>query len=317
MKIFDCFTIRDEIDTALLRLSVHDPKVDHFVICESSKTHQNKDKLFNLEKYWSHFSEFHSKITYIKVEDSPQSKNFWVNEKFQRDAISRGLTNASADDVICVTDCDEFIRPEAWDQIRADTENNMWAMRMPTFEFKLNYLMVSDFLPLFYSGIACAARNSLGLTPTQIKHLRMKDNEHWFRSMMFDFDQQWGELPTGQPVFIEHGGWHFSNMEHLKDKGDAGADQRSSIQFDEEKIPNGIGADESCPERFVPIVVDSYFPDELVRNKEQWSEWLIDDATATLTTSEPFREQSGVSFKSKADLDREGEENGYSINNWS
>ena len=316
MKIFDCFTIRDEIDTAILRMKTHASKVDYFVIAESNKTHTNKDKIFNVEKYWGRLRDFHDKIIYVKVEDSPESQNFWSNEKFQRDALARGLTKAKDGDVIAVSDLDEVVRPEAWDQIRNDSENQIWALRMPTFQFKMNYLMVSEFLPYFYCARTCAVKHSLGLTPTQIKHLRMKDNENWYRATMYDFDTQFDQLPSDSICYIEHGGWHFSNMEHLTEKMEAGADQRSQSDFTDDNIPLGIGMDESCPDRFTPVVVNSYFPEDLVTNRDDWNALLVEVADARLDSSEPFLSQTGVSFKSKSDVDLEGEENGYTIHNF-
>ena len=97
-KIYDCFTFFNEYDLLDIRLEEHYDHVDHFVIVESNKSFQNKDKEFNLEKNWDRYSKYHDKIIYIKVEDMPGGENPWVREAFQRNAIERGIVDAAAND---------------------------------------------------------------------------------------------------------------------------------------------------------------------------------------------------------------------------
>ena len=49
MAIYDCFQYFDEDHTVDLRLNVLNKFVDYFVISESTKTHQGKNKKINFD----------------------------------------------------------------------------------------------------------------------------------------------------------------------------------------------------------------------------------------------------------------------------
>ena len=58
MAIFDCFQYFDEDHIVDLRLNILDRYVDHFIISESTKTHQGKDKKINFDiKKFSKFEK--------------------------------------------------------------------------------------------------------------------------------------------------------------------------------------------------------------------------------------------------------------------
>ena len=50
MAIYDCFQYFNEDHIVDLRLNILDKFVDHFIISESTKTHQGKDKKINFDK---------------------------------------------------------------------------------------------------------------------------------------------------------------------------------------------------------------------------------------------------------------------------
>ena len=50
MAIYDCFQYFNEDHIVDLRLHILDKFVDHFIISESTKTHQGKDKKINFDK---------------------------------------------------------------------------------------------------------------------------------------------------------------------------------------------------------------------------------------------------------------------------
>ena len=110
MKIYDCFSYWDEDLLLDLRLNILNEHVDYFVIVEGNKTWQNNSKKlrFNIKK----FSKFKNKIIYIPVEDMPDGDNPYLRENFQRNCITRGLSNASNEDLVIVSDLDEIPNPE-------------------------------------------------------------------------------------------------------------------------------------------------------------------------------------------------------------
>jgi beta-1,4-mannosyl-glycoprotein beta-1,4-N-acetylglucosaminyltransferase len=124
MKIFDCFMYFDEEIVLDLRLNTLNEHVDYFVIVESSFTHKGEKRklMFNHEK----FSKFKNKIIYLTYDEEPKniekvldndsesekSRKYIFNaayrENGQRNFISHGLSNATDNDLILVSDVDEI-----------------------------------------------------------------------------------------------------------------------------------------------------------------------------------------------------------------
>ena len=107
--IFDGFTFFNETEVLKLRLTELWDVVDRFILVEAPYTHTgNKKPLYygdNLET----FQPFSSKIIHVVVDDLPRDSNPWVPENFQREAIRRGLSEASSEDWVMVSDVDDFI----------------------------------------------------------------------------------------------------------------------------------------------------------------------------------------------------------------
>ena len=63
MAIYDCFQYFNEDHIVDLRLNILNDYVDYFVISESTKTHQGKDKKLNFDI--KNFKKYENKIKYI------------------------------------------------------------------------------------------------------------------------------------------------------------------------------------------------------------------------------------------------------------
>jgi beta-1,4-mannosyl-glycoprotein beta-1,4-N-acetylglucosaminyltransferase len=203
MKIYDCFTFYNEFDLLELRLTELYNHVDHFVIVESNQTFTNRPKPWNFDA--NRYAKFMDKIIYVQVTDMPNSDNAWTNEHYQRDQIMRGLTGANPDDLVIISDVDEILRPEAIDYMR-NSQEEMFAIRMALFNFKLNYMRTNAGK---YDVWAMAAA----------KHLLDHIAPHGLRNIRHSFMNASGVV-NGCEV-IEHGGWHFGyvgNTEYLIDK---------------------------------------------------------------------------------------------------
>ena len=120
MKIYDCFIFFDEEILLDLRLNILDKYVDKFVIVESKYFHNGKERQlqFDIKKY----KKFDHKIIYIVHENEPTKihkvnkeddediksykliTNAHLRENDQRNHISKGLSSATDDDLILISD---------------------------------------------------------------------------------------------------------------------------------------------------------------------------------------------------------------------
>ena len=112
MAIYDCFQYFNEDHILDLRMNILDEYVDYFVISESTKTHQGKNKKINFDI--KNFKKFKSKIKFI-VADYDQDINFKKHfggespiEQHQRNCLIEGIKDALPEDLIILSDSDEI-----------------------------------------------------------------------------------------------------------------------------------------------------------------------------------------------------------------
>lgn len=110
MKIYDCFVFFNELKLLEFRLSMYYDYVDYFVLCECSKTQRGEDKPYYFEENKILFEKYADKIIHVKAENPPLSKGSddWSIEFYQREQIAQGLKNATDEDLIIISDLDEF-----------------------------------------------------------------------------------------------------------------------------------------------------------------------------------------------------------------
>ena len=274
-KIYDCFTFYNELDLLELRLAELYNKVDHFVIVESNQTFTNNKKTFNFEHNKTRYTKYLDKIIYIKVEDMPNSENPWDNEHHQRNAIGRGIQGADLDDIIIVSDADEIPRQETIDRLR-DSDQTIFALRMPLYNFKFNYMRSS---PGQYDVWGMATRKATfdTILPNTLRDMRFS-----FMHSPFQFCDNGCEL-------IEHAGWHFGYIgdnEHLKNKIQNFSHQESNrpeliAQIDVvASIAQRKEWNRNSQNIYKIVELDNYFPKELVNNKNKYSQWILDNPEA-------------------------------------
>ena len=133
--IYDCFSYLDEDLLLDLRLNILDDHIDYFVIIEGNKTWQNNSKelKFDLNK----FSKFKKKIIYVSVKDMPDGDNPYLRENFQRNCISRGLKNASDNDLIIISDLDEIPNPEVLGKFKTNMKYAVFKQKLFYYKFNL------------------------------------------------------------------------------------------------------------------------------------------------------------------------------------
>ena len=93
--VYDCVPFFNELDILKLRLHILDPIVDRFVIEEATVTFSGEPKELCFEKNKEAFREFLPKIEYIVVDDSPVDAATHLRDKFQKNALIRGLDRKS------------------------------------------------------------------------------------------------------------------------------------------------------------------------------------------------------------------------------
>ena len=108
VAIYDTFPFFNEFDVLELRLRELDPVVDTFVLVEATQTHSGLPKPLYFRENAHRFAEFAHKIVSVVVDAWPPKAGPWIRERFQRDAIRRGLTHCQDEDWILMSDVDEI-----------------------------------------------------------------------------------------------------------------------------------------------------------------------------------------------------------------
>jgi len=144
-KIIDSFIFYNELDLLSYRLNILANIVDYFVIVESTHTFSGSEKKLYYNENKHLFDHLKNKIIHIIVDDMPytylHSGKHWDNEKFQRNAISRGLSNIDIkdNDIITISDLDEIPDPNTLNKIKSgDIPVDINALNMDLYYYNLN-----------------------------------------------------------------------------------------------------------------------------------------------------------------------------------
>ncbi len=224
MNIYDCFMYFDEDLLLDIRLNVLNKYVKKFVIAEATYTHNGSPKKLNFDL--NNFKKFQDKITYIIVDEQPPNLlnlhdqddqnrkgeklilNGMARDYFQREHLSKGLTNATSDDLILISDLDEIPNLEKleFNQIK----NEIIIFKQKIFFYKLNLLY--DKFDWFGSK-ACKKKNFK--SPQWLRNVKSKKYPKW-RIDLFFSKKKYSNI-----FHVQNGGWHFTcikNPEELEKK---------------------------------------------------------------------------------------------------
>lgn len=210
--IYDTFLFFNEFDLLDIRLHELDAVVDTFVLVEATRTHSNQPKPLYYAENRARYAAFHNKIIHVIVDDTPDTADAWAIERFQRDAILRGLTCCRPDDLILMSDVDEIPRSRAVREATASMQykRGAWAdathalMKQPLVTHSLRhrlkrrhpYVRVFALTPyIYFLNCVCIDRT--------FPATRMV----FYRDMGRPRDlRRWGG------AIIANGGWHFTCM---------------------------------------------------------------------------------------------------------
>ena len=220
MRIFDCFMFYDEEFLLDIRLNILDKYVDFFIIVESEYFHNGSKRQlkFDINK----FKKFESKIIYIvhknepygiikpnnKDDESTKSykliSNAHLRENDQRNHIIKGLTKADNNDLILISDVDEIPNFSSIDLSKINDQ-------IILFEQEIFYYKFNRYLPNFkWFGTKACKKKKL-ISPQWLRNIKNKKFPFWRVDTFFSKNRYINK------IFIQNGGWHFSNIKNADD----------------------------------------------------------------------------------------------------
>ena len=262
MKIFDCVIYFDEDLMLDLRLNILNQYVEKFIIVEAGYDHQGnlKKKNFNIQN----FKKFEHKIDYFFIESFPDDYGAWQRENYQRNYISKGISNLIDDDFIIVSDIDEIPNLE---KINNFINNKYSVFEQRMFYYKLNFL--NETQPFWHGSKICRK-----------KHLR---SPQWLRNLKPKQYPIW-RIDKAKVKIISNGGWHFSFIKKPKEiikkiESYAHAEFNQNKFKDEKIIYEKINKGQDIFNRnfkYGKIKIDNRFPDYIQKNQHKFSEWIME-----------------------------------------
>jgi beta-1,4-mannosyl-glycoprotein beta-1,4-N-acetylglucosaminyltransferase len=295
MKIFDCFMYFDEDIVLDVRLNYLNEYVDKFVIVESRYNHkgEKREPQFNIEN----FSKFKEKIIYLLINDEPnnikditdnlngekKTGRFIMNalrrENFQRNFIYKGISQASDNDWIIISDLDEIPDLKNYDLKKSELPLIFFKQLMIYYKFNLvlkNYSWIGS--------KACKKKNLI--SPQWLRNIKDRSYPWWRLDTLFS------KSKYNKIMIIENGGWHFS---YIKNASDIEKKLKSYLHHREYDL-NPVGV-KNIKEMIINkktiynLKVDSKFnkfddgnklekidinllPNYILKNKDRFREWL-------------------------------------------
>jgi beta-1,4-mannosyl-glycoprotein beta-1,4-N-acetylglucosaminyltransferase len=266
MAIYDCFQYFNEDHMVDLRLNILNKYVDFFVISESTKTHQGKDKQINFDI--KKFSKFKDKIKFI-VADYNKEIKFKKHiggespiEQHQRNSLIKGIEDASPEDIIILSDSDEI--PDLTKLKEINKNKKFIAFSQKMFMYKINLQNIDE-------------SNWIGSKITKKKYITTMQN---LRNLKFKKYPFW--RIDKRNLQIISGGWHFSFLqtpEQILKKIKSFSHGEFNINNVNEKIiEEKILKNEDIFGRGITLkktLLDSSYPSYILDNKEKFLKWVI------------------------------------------
>lgn len=202
--VYDCIPFFNELDILNLRLHILSPLVDKFIIEESTVTFSGESKELCFEKNKELFREFLPKIEYIVVDNSPADATTHERDRFQKNALEKGLKDAGDEDVIILSDVDEIPNPKVLEKLIAEFDpDKVYHLAQRMFYCYLNMEEVSG--------------NLLSITgefPGVERRMWLGTKVFSKRSIPSDGIIMLREASVTAPnaVRVADGGWHFGYM---------------------------------------------------------------------------------------------------------
>ena len=202
--VYDCIPFFNELDILKLRLHILDPIVDKFIIEESTVTFSGQPKELCFEKNKEMFREFLPKIEYIVVDDSPVDISTHERDKYQKNALIKGLKDATDKDVIILSDADEIPNPKVLKEIIAEFDpDKIYHLAQRMFYCYINMEEMSgNLLSITGDFPGVGRRMWLGTKVFSKKSIPEKGI----------IEMREASTSASNAVRVAEGGWHFGYM---------------------------------------------------------------------------------------------------------
>lgn len=276
--VYDCIPFFNEIDILKLRLHILDPIVDKFVIEEATVTFSGEPKELCFEKNKELFREFLPKIEYIVVDNSPVDATTHLRDKFQKNALAKGLLDATDDDVIILSDVDEIPNPKVLREIIANFDNDkIYHLAQRMFYCFLNMEEVSGNL-LSITGEFPGVERRLWLG-TKVFSKKKIPSEGIIQLRE-------ASVTSPDAVRVADGGWHFGYMGSSSEKDVAKRIGTKVVAAAHQEYNDDVLLAEAVNRlllgqdmfgrdaRFERVEVDESYPEYLLKHRAEY-EYLI------------------------------------------
>ena len=222
----------------------------------------------------------------ISVEDDEDKKNksllhnTYVRENYQRDVIAKGILDAGPEDFIIVGDIDEI--PNLKNLDFENKKNHLIIFRQKMFYYKLNLY----YKELVWTGTRACLKKNLK-SPQWLRNIKNKKYPIWRIDTLFARNKY------SNIIFINDGGWHFTNMkspEEIFSKLNSflhNVDFKlSGLSLDDikkmvsqKKIMYDHFADQRKVDRWnSPVVLKpadiTILPEYIIKNRDKFKDWL-------------------------------------------
>jgi beta-1,4-mannosyl-glycoprotein beta-1,4-N-acetylglucosaminyltransferase len=277
MSIIDAFMFNDELDLLEVRLHELSDVVDKFVLVEATRTHTGHFKPLYYKMNKARFHEFSDHIIHIIVEDMPitereianelinggdlewiesdwQFESNWVRERFQRNAIMRGLEYADPDDIVIISDADEIVRASVVKDLEQTLPDGLIAIEQTLHTYYLNWKCTNMPWP-------------------GTKILRMKNI----------FTPSCDRLHTKPLKFIKDGGWHFNFLggaDVIRKKIKSYAHGEFNVPEVLDNIEQRLYQKKDALGRlyqYEVIPLDEHYPKYILDNLDKFSNWIWEE----------------------------------------
>lgn len=258
MKIYDCFTFYNEFDILEIRLQTYYNYVDYFVISECNKLFTGGIKKYNFIDQFERFKKYADKIIYIKAEANntqnvlkiakDKTLENWGIEYFQRNELKKGLNNCNPDDIIILSDLDEFYPIEILTELRSHSSNkSIYKVHRPKGKKNLLKFLFNPKLSLQKRKIWPTLKYKPLVVTQRMYYYFMNTimNDIWRGTIIclyknFVSFQQLRDIRNNTFYITEgknsNAGWHFSYLggrEKIKEKLYSIVDGHNAFKYDD------------------------------------------------------------------------------------
>ena len=274
-KIYDCSTFFKGNLLFETRLKTLENFVDHFVVCEATKTHTGKKK--NLNFNYEKFKKMTNKIKYIIVDDMPNFDNESIESNqykllnHQINKLAEGIIDASDDDIIMLSDEDEIPRPKKIVEFNHKKYKYGYFLQN-MYYYKINIHSKTQGKNCTWPGSRLCLKKNLK-SFSWFKHLKSKNAKKPF----------WKIFKEKSIQLIDNGGWHFTylmNYEDIANKIKSSAHygdnqpEFTNVESIKERVEN---LKDPFDRNFLleKVDIDNTYPEYIIKNTDLFKEWIL------------------------------------------